>query len=174
MFVSVKCPSLLAWLFLFFLWMTCPCKLSATTSRKYCKDLVIFVSVGFSCLLPTCQPFGQHFSRRRKAEGKLSVAAFEMLGWTFFCVLLGLLLPGCFSGGLKVDRLLTVCEEGVSWFFRGCLKSLCVFLDKQQAEAENQAASQDTKHIPGCGRVRSWQYLLGTESQSRKGLGDVG
>lgn len=48
-----------------------------------------------------------------------------------------------------------------------------MFLDKQQAKAENQAASQDIKHIPGRDRMKSWQYLLGTESQCQKGVGDV-
>lgn len=66
-----------------------------------------------------------------------------------------------------------VCEEDVSWLLVGCLKSLGVFLDKQQAKAENWAASQDIKHIPGHGRMRSWQYLLGTESQGQKGHGRV-
>lgn len=50
---------------------------------------------------------------------------------------------------------------------------LCVFLDKQQAKAENQTARQDIKHILGCGRMRSWQDLLGAESQGQKGLGDI-
>lgn len=156
--------------------MPSPCELLARTSRKYLQDSVILVSVGFSSSSSTGQQFGQHFSRQQKAEGNLSVAAVEMIGWTFLCVLLGLLLPRFgvfFRGTLKVDRLLMVCEEDVSWLFRGCLKSLCVFLDKQQAKAENQAAIQDIKHIPGHGRMRSWQHLLGPESQDQKGLRDV-
>lgn len=73
---------------------------------------------------------------------------------------------------IELDMVLVVCGESVSSLI-GCLKCLCVFLDKQQAKAENQTARQDIKHILDCGKMRSWQYLLVAESRDQKGLGDI-